>query len=190
MANLMRRRNPPRTLGEHLALAAPAHTDLILAAYRHLYPDKEWGGWTGGVLLAAIERFLRRRLWPSPSRGEAAAHEAGHLTLSARLGLDPRGVEIWGKRDLRGWGGGMSCLGPPFFHSPINPQDDADLLWRVAAAMLAGPIAEDRWGDEGRAIANVGELIAASAWAYKAAELSGRDPGEVWREVLGARYRS
>lgn len=142
--------------------------------------------WSAGdALPGGIERFLRRHPLPSLSREEVAAHEAGHFVLSARLGLGPLAVEIWGK-DERGWDGGTSFPGPPFFNTPINPRGGADVLWRVAAGMLAGPIAEDLRGSEGRAVANIGELIAANAWACKPAELSGRDREEVGREVLAA----
>jgi hypothetical protein len=110
-------------------------------------------------------------------------HEAGHLIGYEFEGLVAGKAQIGGPPFGRGgWGGTAWRFETPCIeHGPWANKPDEFL--REAKGMLAGPLAEEVLGD-GDALSSLGELTKAKLLVKRAAELSARDPGEVWRGTL------
>jgi hypothetical protein len=164
---------------ERLARQARIDVDLIRSVYQAFFPDVARDG---PRILIVLEAFLVRHPRRSATREQTAFHEAGHFVSFERLGLGAFEAKIRRSAGCRfGWGGEAFNLD---WRTYRRPQDwDAGALWREAATVLAGPIAEERLGG-GDALSNFGELVEASVLAFKAAELQAGVPYEVLREVV------
>jgi hypothetical protein len=125
------------------------------------------------------ERVARHFMQRPPrcvSREFAAVHESGQFVMMHMEGLGAWSAEIF--QHHRGWRGQTRPANAPCLTDPRQ-------LLGEARVMVAGPIAVELLGDEVRGAAdNLEEILKARFYCARAAELSGRKKGPLWRSTL------
>src|SRR5262249_55284304 len=137
------------------------------------------------AVLAPLKVFLAAHPMRTPTKEQAAIHEAGHLVGFESCRFLAFKAEIRGSTFGRdGWSGlAYPCNSPPYnWPQDLVPDD----FLHDARGALAGPIAEELLSGGG-VHHSIGELADAALRSDRAAELLGRDDVELWDEtVLGA----
>ncbi len=113
----------------------------------------------------------------SHTKFQAAAHEAGHVAAYAAAGVPLVKAEIF--QDLSRPGNWLGRTEHTTFLAPLVLVREPDVFSLLTILTLAGPIAEELVGD-GIAMANFPELLRASAFSARAAELASQDWVKAW----------
>jgi hypothetical protein len=152
---------------------ASAHAAYIRCAIKRIRPDRKA---FDPSLEARFGAFLSKYPMSAPSRLQAAAHEAGHFILCEHQCLVALRATINGSSFGRhGW-----CGAADF---EIAETHNVEGCLRLARTWIAGPLAEHIIGN-GCATANIGELVGALVFVYRAAAMAGFGTRELWRDTL------
>lgn len=150
-------------------------TDVIEGFWAQVFADRDWP-----FPRDIQERVARHFMLRPPrhvSRESVAAHESGHFVTLHLERFGACSAKIFGSR--HGWAGEAHQWSAPCLTNPCQ-------LLGQARVAVAGPIAEELLGDVGRggAADNIEELLKARFILARAAELSGRKKGPLWRSTL------
>jgi hypothetical protein len=180
----MRAVNPTPISAEWLRAQARDHVWAFNRVSRAFHPEEPFDTWGA---LAVLECFLGQHPMQRATSTQAATCQAGRFVAYERLGLSAGSAEIFrlvGPWVRATWVGNARSK-PPLAYAEAG-EWDAALLRNEAVAIFAGPIAGELLAGRD-ALNSIGELHAASALAIRAAELDGRVPSEMLRElVIGA----
>lgn len=130
-----------------------------------------------------FERYYSHNLPRGANRHAAATHEVGHYAEMQAEGFGAWRAKISGSRYEPGrWIGEATPFTAPAADR-LGNHDDPSALVRYARVTLAGPYAEELFGD-GLAVDNIIELLQARVLILRGSQLLGREKGELWREAL------